>query len=245
MGKRLNRKFDPSPLLLSQVKNRKFVKKNKCLRMCLKKMKKISDPESKLCKTSLIKNTLHRLQSYAVSDMIVLNMNTDHDQRISSKYQTSIKKEHSELPSKSIEEILSDIIQPPPFISQLEESTFSNFKDVSEPVSERIGERLDEERIEPASEAFTVHSDDAFITELCNNPDKLAFQKYAKVQRHLIDKQTKLEIEEIEDDIDYFLSSIGKNKHTDSLHSKEASRFDSAKRELIISQIIKPDSRRC
>ena len=52
-----------SPLILSNIKTAKLFDKKKALRLCVKKLKKISDPESKLCKAVLINNTLQSLKN--------------------------------------------------------------------------------------------------------------------------------------------------------------------------------------
>merc|ERR1719186_1032720 len=106
--------------------------------MCVKKLEKIYDPESNLCKAVLINNTLKSL-------------NNDKNPT-----------------SDSLEDILCQIVLPPPLIPQLEHLLSRTIKDWSEPVSERIGDMLDEERIVPATgrETFADHGDEEFITEM-------------------------------------------------------------------------------
>ena len=144
------------PLLLSSVKVEKILDKKKAIRMCVKKMKRIADPESKLCKAVLINNTLQllkksegiKLQSDSKPDCIEM----DHFKGVS----------NSETPSKySPEDILSEIVLPPPLLPQLDHFTYRNLTNCIEPASDLLVEGFDVEKNFTTNDTF---SDKGYIS---------------------------------------------------------------------------------
>merc|ERR1712126_75077 len=133
-----------------------ILERKKALRMCVKKLKKISDPESKLCKAVLINNTLQSLKN--CDDIRLQNENKDVDGVM------DCPKIEAQTPKKSNfspEDILSEIVLPPPLIPHMENFTCRNYKDWSEEGGQIISERFREQR------NLTVG--DAFNDKVCDN----------------------------------------------------------------------------
>ena len=68
MSRPVHRAFRKSPILIASVKNKNSLDKNKMMRMSVKKLKKIGDPEALLCKAVLINNTLECLRNVRPGD---------------------------------------------------------------------------------------------------------------------------------------------------------------------------------
>ena len=119
MGKLEQSFMQKKPLLLCNMKIERILDKKKALRLCVRKLKKISDPESKLCKAVLINNTLQLLKS---SEDIKLQNGKKPEEEIS-KCLPNVQNP----PSYSPEDILSEIVLPPPLLPQLEQFTCRGF----------------------------------------------------------------------------------------------------------------------
>merc|ERR1712096_27984 len=156
MGKSVLKAVQKSPLLLYNTKL-EILNREKALRLCVKKLEKISDPESNLCQAVLINNTLKSLHTRKE-----IKLESFHKKELDAKVI-----DDKNPTSDSLEDILCEIVLPP-LIPQLEHLLSRTFKDWSEPASERIGEMLYEERIVPAreAEAFADHGDEEFKTEM-------------------------------------------------------------------------------
>merc|ERR1712050_760940 len=149
-------KLEQKPLLLCSMKIVRILDRKKALRMCVKKLKKISDPESKLCKAVLINNTLQSLKN--CDDIRLQNENKDVDGVM------DCPKIEPQAPKKSNfspEDILSEIVLPPPLVPHMENFTCRNYKDWSEEGGQIISERFREQR------NLTVGG--AFNDKICDN----------------------------------------------------------------------------
>merc|ERR1712130_54742 len=149
-------KLEQKPLLLCSMKIERILDRKKALRMCVKKLKKISDPESKLCKAVLINNTLQSLKN--CDDIRLQNENKDVDGVM------DCPKIEAQAPKKSNfspEDILSEIVLPPPLIPHMENFTCRNYKDWSEEGGQIISERFREQR--------NLTFGDAFNDKICDN----------------------------------------------------------------------------
>jgi len=146
MGKLEQNLMQKKPLLLCNMKIERILDKKKALRMCVKKLKKISDPESKLCQAVLINNTLQSLKNF--EDIKLQNGKKSVD-----KMMETLPTAPNQ-PGFSPEDILSEIVLPPPLVPHIDNFTCRNFKDWSEPVGEIIPERFREPRILTVTEAL-------------------------------------------------------------------------------------------
>ena len=125
------RKTQKRPSILGHPKYRHKEEKTKMLKMCRKKLQKMHDPESLLCKAVLINNTLKYIQNSSAQMSVPYNKEhedvseeeieapDDHNETSKSKSSSSYR----------IEDILSEIVFPPPLAPQMEEFTDCKIED--------------------------------------------------------------------------------------------------------------------
>jgi len=146
------------------MKIERILDRKKALRMCVKKLKKISDPESKLCKAVLINNTLQSLKN--CDDIRLQNENKDVGAVMNcSKIEPKPRKNSNFSP----EDILSEIVLPPPLVPHMENFTCKSYKDWSEHGEQVMAERFREPRGLTVTDAFNDKICDNNLTESCVN----------------------------------------------------------------------------
>ena len=99
----------PRPTLLGHPKYRHKEEKRKLMKMTCKKLKKLEDPESVLCKAVLINNTLKYLRDPQIS----FGHPVTHDQE-TSQSQNSPDQSHQHQQDASLDILNSEIVFPPP-----------------------------------------------------------------------------------------------------------------------------------
>ena len=118
MSRTVHRTVRKSPILLASVKNKNRLDKNKMMRMSVKKLKKIGDPETLLCRAVLINNTLECLRNARNVRPNEMKIETCYDHN---KIDTRIHSNYSQ----EEEQILSSIRLPSP-ITHIREESYSN-----------------------------------------------------------------------------------------------------------------------
>merc|ERR1711970_1334914 len=157
-------KFEQKPLLLCSMKIERILDRKKALKLCVEKLKKISDPESKLCKAVLINNTLQSLKN--CDDIRLQNENKDVGGAVNcSKIEPTARKNSNFSP----EDILSEIVLPPPLAPHMENFTCRNSKDWREDGEQVIAERFREPRGLTVTDAFNDKFCDNNLTDNCAN----------------------------------------------------------------------------
>merc|ERR1711970_1601511 len=142
-------KFEQKPLLLCSMKIERILDRKKALKLCVKKLKKISDPESKLCKAVLINNTLQSLKN--CDDIRLQNENKDLDEVMDCPKAEQNTRTNSNF---SPEDILSEIVLPPPLAPQIDNFTCRTYKDCAGQSGELICQRLRDQTNLTVREAF-------------------------------------------------------------------------------------------
>jgi len=146
------------------MKIERILDRKKALRMCVKKLKKISDPESKLCKAVLINNTLQSLKN--CDDIRLQNENKDVGGVVNcSKIEPTARKNSNFSP----EDILSEIVLPPPLAPHMENFTCRNYKEWSEHGAQVMAGRFREPRGLTVTDAFNDKICDNNLTDNCAN----------------------------------------------------------------------------
>ena len=119
MGKLIKRLLNPLPLKYSR--SGQYLSHKKAMRICVKKMKNIPDPESSLCRAVLINNTLQTLK--------ILEM---------SKLQCSDKLANIKAVSDDSTGLFTEMVLPKPLVPEVAYMTDKKYEDLSERLQERL-----------------------------------------------------------------------------------------------------------
>ena len=118
------------PSMLGYPEYRLKEEKKKMLKMSYKKLQKMDDPETLLCKAVLINNFLKYLHNS--SSEISVTYYSEHkkaSEEVKEHTDKNIKLLNTNYPSSyHIEDILSEIYFPPPIAPQIEEFTYCKFE---------------------------------------------------------------------------------------------------------------------
>ena len=158
MSRTVHRTVRKSPILLASVKNKNRLEKNKMMRMSVKKLKKIGDPETLLCRAVLINNTLECLRNARNVRPNEMKIETCYDHN---KIDTPIHSNYSEE-----EELILSSIQLPLPITHIRED----------------GYRDDSENVVPVIELSNTSEEKDSIVErlLCTLPKSTNEEMYRK-----------------------------------------------------------------
>ena len=144
--------------MLGHPKYRHKEEKKKMLKMSHKKLLNIDDPESLLCKAVLINNTLKNLQNSSITVTYNSENEEASEEETENKVELDAQSKSSSPSNYRIEDILSEIVFPPPLAPQMEE--FTNYK-----IVDKSNELNSEDFINVCDDAQTQVTHESFYEE--------------------------------------------------------------------------------